>query len=152
MLLHKAKKVLYSIIILIYICNFGSKYQGRARPALVGASQCAGQNDRFFSINKTKDPGALEKGLRPSHCKSELKIKKQSFFFVSSSMSKEHKIEKNTNLLKTLLTWEKMYKLEFSSSSLISSSENKRSPPAKTVRTPGVKQVSPRAGGAVLRF
>lgn len=46
MLLHKAKKVLYIIIILIYICNFGSKYQGRARPALKGgggASQCAGQ-------------------------------------------------------------------------------------------------------------
>lgn len=39
MLLHnKAKKVftLLLIIILIYICNFGSKYQGRARQALSG--------------------------------------------------------------------------------------------------------------------
>lgn len=51
MLLHKAKKVLYIIIILIYICNFGSKYQGRTRPALKGgggAHSALDKNDRFY--------------------------------------------------------------------------------------------------------
>lgn len=57
----------------------------------------------FFSINKTKKtPGALGKDLRLLKLQFELKIKKQNFVFFS--MSKEHKIEKNTNLLKTLLT------------------------------------------------
>lgn len=62
MLLHKAKKVLYIIIILIYICNFGSKYQGRTRPALKGGGGLTVRWTKmtvFISINKTKDPGAL---------------------------------------------------------------------------------------------
>ena len=72
------------IIILIYVCDLGSKYRGRARARPEwGPHSVLDKMTVFFSINKTKKtPGALERDLSLVNCKLELKVKKKKFLNV----------------------------------------------------------------------